>query len=250
MDARAMAFRHQILRGVVGSTAHGTGVEAEEDRDELAVFVEPPELVCGLERLDHYVYRDQPEGVRSQAGDLDLTMYSLRRYCRLASDGNPSILLLLWLPDHMCRTPTGDALIEIRSSFVGRVCGERYLGYLRNQKRHLLENQTGNAKRPELVERYGYDTKYAMHAARLGVQGFQMMTERTLSIPVPEPHRALLRDIRHGRTEFSVALEFIELVERRLEEVVSVCDWAPDFNTINLFLARAHRDYWASADPS
>jgi uncharacterized protein len=95
MSNREIALDNEILRGVVGSTTHGTAIEGRDDRDEMGVFVEPPEYVCGLTSIDHYIYRDQPEGVRSQPGDLDLTMYSLRRYCHLAAQGNPSVILLL-----------------------------------------------------------------------------------------------------------------------------------------------------------
>jgi hypothetical protein len=62
---KEVALRHEILRGVVGSTCHGTAIEGQDDRDEMGIFVEPPEYVCGLKTLDHYIYRTQPEGVRS-----------------------------------------------------------------------------------------------------------------------------------------------------------------------------------------
>ena len=103
VSERTIAFDNEILRGVVGSTAHGTAIEGQDDRDEMGVFIEPPENVCGLTPCDHYIQRDQPDGVRSQPGDLDLTMYSLRKFCRLAAHGNPSVILLLWLPSYISK---------------------------------------------------------------------------------------------------------------------------------------------------
>ena len=94
-----------ILRATVGSTVHGLHHGGQDDRDEMAVFVEPPEYLVGLARargirgglygFEHYVERTQPEGVRSGPGDLDLVAYSLRKYVRLALKGHPTILLLL-----------------------------------------------------------------------------------------------------------------------------------------------------------
>ncbi len=110
-SARDIALGNEILRGVVGSSAHGTAIEGQDDRDEMAVFVEPSENVCGLEACDHYVHRDRPEGVRSGPGDLDLVMYSLRRFCRLAAQGNPSVFLLLWLPSYVNATEIGEGLV-------------------------------------------------------------------------------------------------------------------------------------------
>jgi hypothetical protein len=64
-----------ILRGTVGSTAHGLHHGGQDDRDEMAVFLEPPEYQIGLAvarkegvrrpfRFEHWVQRTQPEGAR------------------------------------------------------------------------------------------------------------------------------------------------------------------------------------------
>ena len=120
MTANDVAFQNEILRGVVGSTSHGTAIEGQDDRDEMAVFIEPPEYVCGLHPLDHYIYRDAAEGERSKPGDLDLTMYSLRKFCRLAEQGNPSVVILLWLPTHITKTALGASLVKMRDAFISR----------------------------------------------------------------------------------------------------------------------------------
>src|SRR4051812_43174814 len=94
--AEEIAERHTILRATVGSRLHGLALEGTDDRDEMGVCIEAPEYVAGLRHFEQYVYRTKPEGVRSEAGDLDLTIYSLRKYARLALNGNPTILLLLY----------------------------------------------------------------------------------------------------------------------------------------------------------
>jgi len=52
MPERDIALDNEILRGIVGSTSHGTAIEGQDDRDEMGVFVEPPEYVCGLTPCD------------------------------------------------------------------------------------------------------------------------------------------------------------------------------------------------------
>jgi hypothetical protein len=64
-----------ILRCEVGSTVHGIGVAGTDDRDELGVCIEPPEYVIGLRHFEQHVHRSKPQGVRSEHGDLDLTIY-------------------------------------------------------------------------------------------------------------------------------------------------------------------------------
>lgn len=106
---RAVALGNEILRGVVGSVCHGTSLGEAADRDEMGIFIEPLEYVCGLTSIDHYIYRDAAEGERSGPGDLDLTLYSLRKYCRLTAGGNPSTAILLWLPSYIYKGYWGGA---------------------------------------------------------------------------------------------------------------------------------------------
>lgn len=244
MSAREIAFANEILRGLVGSTTHGTAIEGQDDRDEMAVFVEPPESVLGLTPCEQYVYRDQPEGVRSQPGDLDLTMYSLRKFCRLAAQGNPSVILLLWVPEHIAKTHVGSLLVGMREAFISKESGNRFLGYLVAQKMRLKGERAKTVSRPELVEKYGYDTKFAMHALRLGFEGIELMTHRRLTLPVAEPDLTTLRAVRSGQISLAGALELIENAEARLRGLVDACPWQVDHDAINRFMVRAHRELW------
>lgn len=244
-DTRAIATDNEILRGLVGSTAHGVNIPGQDDRDEMGVFIEPPEYVCGLSQCDHYIYRTQPEGVRSGPGDLDLTMYSLKKFCRLAVQGNPSVLVLLWLPEYLATTDAGDALVGMREAFVSRSAGERFLGYLRSQKARLTGERSKNAVRPELVEAHGYDTKFAMHAVRLGFEGVELMTNGRLTLPVKEPNLTVLRYIRVGRFTLNEVLDIIANIDADLEALVGKMNARVDLDRINRYLVDAHQAHWA-----
>jgi hypothetical protein len=242
---RDVALRGEILRGVVGSTAHGTGMDGHEDRDEMGVCIEPPEAVCGLRQFEQYIYRDKPEGVRSGPGDLDLVIYGLRKFCRLAAQGNPSVVLLLWLPEYITITEIGRDLVDMRLAFLSRESGARFLGYLSSQKTALKGERNKKVTRPELVEQFGYDTKFAMHALRLGLQGIEYLTDYRLSEPVREPDRTLLRDVRYGRVPFVECLKLIDDAEARLRELVEATTASADYDRINRFLVSAHARHWA-----
>jgi len=106
-EQRTLVERTTILRGTVGSTVHGLHQGDQDDRDEMAIFLEPPQFLVGLRLaksgdswgpFEHYVQRTQPEGARSGPGDLDLVAYSLRKWLGLAISGNPTVLLLLFSP--------------------------------------------------------------------------------------------------------------------------------------------------------
>jgi hypothetical protein len=242
--SKEIALGNEILRGVVGSTAHGTAVDGQDDRDEMAIFVEPALNVCGLSSCDHYQYRDAAEGERSKPGDLDLISYSLRRYCELAERGNPSVLLLMWLPQHMTKSPLGAELIQLRDAFISRTSGARFLGYLTAQKLKMTGERAHTVHRPDLVELYGFDTKFAMHALRLGFQGCELLTTRNITLPVAEPNLSILRGVRTGKYTEAETLAMIEEAEERLHDLIIKCTWKTERAKIDDFLVTAHLKHW------
>jgi uncharacterized protein len=259
MDSRELVERGTILRATVGSTLHGLHHGGQDDRDEMAVFTEPPEYLLGLARargmrgglygFEHFVERTQPEGVRSGPGDLDLVAYSLRKYMRLALKGHPTILLLLFAPEEMVlvQTGLGRELRALAPAILSQKAGRGYLGYLHGQKERLLGARgQKRVNRPELVDAHGYDTKYAMHAARLGYQGLELVESGRLSLPMPEPERSRVMAIRLGERSFEEAVAEIDEVEERLAEAVERTSLPPepDRERVDAFLVDAYRRAW------
>jgi predicted nucleotidyltransferase len=259
VDTNEIVEHGTILRGTVGSTVHGLHHGGQDDRDEMAVFVEPPEYLLGLARapqiggglygFEHYVERTQPEGARSGPGDLDLVAYSLRKYVRLALKGHPTILLLLFVPDGLVlvETELGRELRALAPALVSRRAGQGYLGYLRGQRERLLGTRGQmRVNRPELVEAHGFDTKYAMHAARLGYQGIELLETGRLSLPMPEPERMRVMAIRTGERSFEETIAEIDDVERRLADALERTSLPsePDRTKVDRFLVDAYRRSW------
>lgn len=245
MEPRAIAAENEILRGLVGSTAHGTGLDGHEDRDEMGICMEPAEYVAGLGLFEQYTYRTAAEGEKSGPDDTDLVIYSLRKFCRLAAKGNPSVLMLLWLPDYLHITDAGRRLVAMREAFVSREAGWRYLGYLNAQRAGLTGERNAKVSRPELITRFGYDTKYAMHAMRLGLQGIQYMETGTISIPVSEPDRTYLRSIRKGEVPLATVIADIDAVAAKLKAVTERTSAQADYAAINKFLVDEHLAHWS-----
>jgi predicted nucleotidyltransferase len=128
-----------------------------------------------------------PEGVPSSPGDLDLTIYGLRKFCRLAVKGSPTVLLLLLFieGEHLLQTtPAGAELQALAPAFLSQRNGRAFLGYLGYQRRGLLGERHA-IRTCELAREHGYDTKYAMHALRIGIQGIELLQTGRISLPVP-----------------------------------------------------------------
>jgi uncharacterized protein len=257
-EQHSLVERSTILRGTVGSTVHGLHHGGQDDRDEMAIFLEPPEFLVGLRLaqsgnswgpFEHYIERTQPEGARSGPGDLDLVAYSLRKWLRLALSGNPTVLLLLFSPEGslLVCTDRGHALRALAPAIVSRKAGPRFEGYMRAQKERLIGTRgQRRVNRPELIEAHGFDTKYAMHVTRLGLQGIELLTTGRLTLPMAEPERSRVMAIRRGEVMFDEAIAEIEGIERRLQEAVkdSPLRDEPDHGRVDEFLIDSYREAW------
>jgi predicted nucleotidyltransferase len=257
-EQREIVERGTILRGTVGSTLHGLHHGGQDDRDEMGVFIEPPEFALGLSlarsgtgagRFEHYVERTQPEGARSGPGDLDLVMYSLRRWLGLAAAGNPTVLLLLFSPAEtlVACTERGAELRALAPSIVSRQAGPRFLGYLQAQKERLVGTRgQKRVNRPELIAAHGFDTKYAMHVVRLGRQGIELMQTGRLTLPMAEPDRSRIMAIRTGEVSEADVVAEVEQVEAEMVSAIegSALPEEPDRATIDAFLVDAYREAW------
>lgn len=228
IDAPDWLEKSIIMRGLVGSTACGTELPGTNDIDEMAVCIEGVEqaLVLG-QGFEQYIYRSAEirEGHRdapSQAGDLDLTVFGLQKFCRLAADGNPTVLLMFFLPSYTRIDALGGNLKDMAGLFISKEAGKRFLGYMQGQRQRLLgERGQKRVKRPELEQAHGFDTKYAMHILRLGMQGVELLETGKLSLPMSGEARDYLRGVRQGAATIDEVLSRAGELERQLKDLLS-----------------------------
>jgi hypothetical protein len=194
----------------------------------MGICVEPPQYVVGLGKFEQYIFRTQPEGHRSGPGDLDLIVYSLRKWVRLALSGNPTVLLPLFVPENEIVTIT-DLGRELRAApelVLSRQAGRRFVGYLRSQRAGMLGVRR-HTNRPELVE------------------------TGKITLPIPEPWLTWLRDLRQGKHTKDEALAAADELEARLEKLIlsSALPERPDHDRANNWLIQAYRRVWDNPIP-
>lgn len=240
-----------ILLVEVGSTAHGTGIPGGEDHDETAVVVETPNQVFNGQGLKNKMERTQPEGSRSGPGDVDRQIYSLRNFISLCTAGNPSIQLVLYAPVLESVT-LGDELRELAPHFIGRHIIPKYRGYMKGQVMRMQglkasgHGKRGGGKREELIAEHGYDTKYAMHAARLGFQCIELLTQGCLTLPIQDEPGTWLRAVRYGEIEYDDWLERVNNLDKILEilEEDALIRAQPNRDKIEQWVVSAHKRSW------
>jgi hypothetical protein len=165
-----------------------------------------------IEQYEWHTAWDRPGGVanRSGAGDPDVIIYTPRKWAAGLAE-NPTVLLALFVPDEevVFRREARAELMANAHRFVSRLAATRFLGSLRAQQSAMTGQPGAHTNRPELVAVHGYDTKYAMHALQLGLQGIEFLTTGRITLPVPEPHRGYLRAVRRGDVPLVEVVEAI-----------------------------------------
>lgn len=250
-------YRKVILETVVGSTVHGTSVEdGLEDLDLMSIVIEEPWHVMGFPRLefeprDNWLERTKPMGVRSEAGDVDHVFYGLRKYLGLALKSNPTVLLPLFAGPEATRQISleGHQLRALLPHLLSRKAGSAFLGYLKDQVERLVGTRGQmNVTRPELIAKYGFDTKYAGHIVRLGIQGIELLRDGTITLPMLAPDRALVLEVRTGRFTYDQVLSLVENIQAELQAEIakSRLPEMPNFDVVESWMIRTYLQHWAT----
>jgi hypothetical protein len=94
---------------------------------------------------------------------------------------------------------------------------------------------------------YGFDTKYAMHMLRLGFQGVELLTTGRLSLPMRDPERSYLLDVRRGKVSEQECLTRAGELERELADLAtsSPLPPAPDEARVEEWVLDAYRRSWS-----
>ena len=233
---------------VGGSELHGAKVGATDDLDIYGVFIAVPEDVLGLDPLKHVVWSTATDDRRNGPDDVDLTLYSLRKWAAMASRGNATALHFLFADATAVSSPTWTLIQSEARLFLSKRSAIQFLGFADNQLRRITSEKGKGAKgtRPEYECVYGYDTKAAMLCLRLFFECIELMRDGKISLPRPE--RDLLIEVRSGVWTLEKFLHEAEAL--RLEAASSATSSRlPDEvskESISALVSNAHPSFWNS----
>jgi uncharacterized protein len=224
-----------ILLGRVGSRAYGTDMP-ESDSDYMGVCIAPADCYVGLK---HW-HNDGTKEFKREADGFDSVSYELKKFLNLCMNFNPNVIPLLWLrpEDYILLEPEGQVIIDNRKLFNSKRAYHTFLGYAKGQIHRMKVGSTGKlgAQRKALVEKYGYDTKFAYHTIRLlrMVKEFFLSNGENLGVFRAEDAEEL-KNIRAG----SLMLEdFYRYCDELMEEISGIYSTStipenPDFDSVN-----------------
>ena len=182
-----------------GSELHGAKVGATDDLDLYGVFLEPPNRALGLDANPHFVWSTARDDHRNGPDDVDVTLYSLRRWAELAAKGNATALHFLFAQATAVSSPAWNQVQDASALFLARHSAEQFLGFAENQRKRITGEAGRGTKgrRPEYECIHGYDSKAAMHCLRLYFECIELMRDGKITLPRPE--RDFLIGVRQGK---------------------------------------------------
>ncbi len=228
-----------------GSRAYGTNT-VHSDRDLIRVVIEPREFITGLSEFRPKHRTTAEAGGRSFADDTDTVTYGMQKYIGLAIDGNPQVMATLWLEDFIERHPLFNNIQAYRWLCISTNAGRKYMGYMKSQRYNLEGLKGGKTNRPELVHTHGYDTKFAMHAVRLGYQGVELMRTGEIKLPMQGVALQTCLDIRAGKWPKEQTLDLLASLESSLQQEIDSSEWPDrgDRASMNNILHDIYMEAW------
>ncbi len=225
-----------------GSHAYGTNTP-QSDLDYKGVCIPPPEYYLGLKSINEYNAAGGKNFTKNTAGDVDVVVAHINKFVRDAMNGVPNNLDVLFCRDEdiIHIDEFGKELRSIRKDFLSKALKHKFCGYARSQKHKIIIKKGNGTGRQELINEFGYDAKFAMHAVRLLTSAIEIL--ETGDYHTYRPNRDLLMDIRNGKYTLEEVFEMIDDLDNKVEnlyETSSLPDF-PDFNKINKWLIDLNR---------
>ena len=147
------AFPDRLIHLFVGgSELHGAKVHGTDDLDIYGVYIEPPELVLGLDSMPHFVWSTAGNDVRIGSHDVDVTLYSLKKWAALACKGNPTALHFLFA-DGVLRNTIWRDIARSQSVFLSRTFVKPFLGFADDQLKRMTGRNRPRQEGPAARDR-------------------------------------------------------------------------------------------------
>lgn len=230
-----------ILLTITGSIAYGTNT-ANSDRDYRGVCIPPQDYFFGLKSFNEY-NTTGGKNFKNTKDDIDIAITHISKFVAEAMKGIPNNIEILFTnPEHIIsKNEFGDELISHRYEFLTKALKHKFSGYAISQKKKIVIKGNNGTGRQDLIQKYGYDTKFAMHSIRLLDSAKEIL--QTQDFSTFRPNRDELLAIRNGRYTEQQILKIIDDLDQELSElyISSKLPNTPNYKHINEWLTKLNR---------
>lgn len=242
----------------VGSVAYGVSQDSS-DMDVYGFCIPPVEMIfphlageiMGFGRQVQRFEQFQKHGVPADHEQrvYDLTIYSIVKYFSLCMENNPNMLESLFTPERCVLTcsPIAARIREHRHLFLHKGAWHKFKGFAYSQIHKMKIKQPDGGKRFELVERFGFDVKFAYHAVRLMDEARQILTQGELTL---DGNIDKLIGIRRGEWTQEEVERYFEAQEKELELLYeqSTLPYSPREDEIKTLLLESLEEAYGSLE--
>ncbi len=195
---------------------------------------------------EHHIH--DHDALAGNGRTYDLTIYGIIKFFNLAMENNPNVIDSLFTPVNcvLHSTRVGNLVRENRRLFLHKGAWPKFKGYAYTQL-HKLSIKTPQGKRAELVEKHGYDVKFAYHVVRLLTEVEMILMEEDIDL---QRNNDQLKAIRRGEWSEERLRQWCADKESHLERVYaeSKLRAAPDEPKIRALLLNCLEDHYGSLE--
>ena len=236
------------IRG--GSYSYGCQDLGSSDNDIYGICIPPREIVFPYFYGYIQGFGTPPpkfEQYQQQhiVGEYDITIYNIVKFFHLCFNNNPNIVDILFSPNHCFSflSPVGKCLIDNKHLFLSKKCIVTFKGYAVSQLRKLKNTNKQSLKRQHLINLHGFDTKFAYHVVRLGLECGQILKTGNLILDLDKD---IYRDIRNGKWTLQDIYEFFSEQEEILDNLYKKSELPeiPDEKKLKKLLMECMEEFW------
>jgi uncharacterized protein len=177
---------------------------------------EPP----GFEQWQkHHMF--DADALGGHGKEWDLNIFNIVKFFELCRENNPNIIDSLFTPENCvvhC-TQVGRMVRDNRKMFLSKECWKKFRGYAASQLKKMNDKDPIGSRR-EIIEKHGYDVKFAYHILRLFDEAEQIMLEGDLNL---QRARESMKAIRRGDWTAEEVRNWAVEKEKALEVAYTNC---------------------------
>ena len=207
-----------------GSRAYGLASE-ESDYDYKAICIPPVEYHLGLKNFKTMHLSTGDNDSKNASDDIDVSIYSLQEFARLASKGNPNVLELLYvdMDDILYATHEGQQLGLNRGLFLSNKIENSFGGYAMSSMKYL-ERALG-VEEDEASKKI----QNALRVYDMGIEAFYQGGFST-----KRPNRDYLLKVRNGLHSAEQGKEVLNRKEKQFKEARKTSILPENVNTSDI----------------
>jgi len=163
-------------------------------------------------------------------------------------ENNPNTIDTLFVPLNciLHKTVIGDMIRDNRKLFLHKGCWHKFKGYAYSQL-HKCLTKNPEGKRLEIVNKYGFDVKFASHVIRLVDECEQILLDGDIDLLKSKEHQ---KAIRKGEVPLEDIQKWFQEKEKHLENLynTSSLQHKPDENRLKTLLLNCLETYYGKLD--